>query len=218
MIYLYTGKPRTGKTHEMVRMVYNIMKKEKNTWLWVNRPLGQTLRYGKEISERSHMFDELNELNKLISWMEEKKITSSIVMIDEGQAYINARKWDELSEEIQYLLQTHGHYSIDIMMTSQHESRLDIVARQLVNYLYRMKCLKFKLGKWLLVFIGKTELDTDYMDKEDKEKIGWSLHIRTPWSPVLYDTHAKMEFPKKKNVVEHKFIKCQDCGHEKKIN
>lgn len=213
MIYLFTGKPRSGKTYNMVQWGYRLLIKNTDMWLWVNRPLGQTLKFGEEIAKRSCMFDELSELNEIIEKMEKMKIKKVLIMIDEGQAYINARKWDTLSEEIQYLMQTHGHYGIDIMITSQHESRIDITVRQLTNYLYKYK--KIKIGKW--VIMGQTELDTDNMDASEKKKIGWTkIIIHTPWDQSLYDTHAKIVFPKKKNRIEHTFMRCLECGTEKR--
>lgn len=212
MIVLYSGKPRQGKTHEMVRDAYKRMKKNAGIWTWVNRPLGQTLKWG-DLMNRVMVFDTLEELNGLIEWMDEREIKEVIIMIDEAQGYINARKWDLLSEEIQYLLQTHGHYGLDFYLTSQHESRIDIVCRQLVQVLYRFKCWHF-FG--FVLFIG-IEYDTDTMDKEVKKINGYRFYLRSPGDRILYDTHAKIDFPKRPGVVVHKFIRCDSCGVEKRI-
>lgn len=199
----------------MVHDVHRRMLKEANLYCWVNRPLGQTLRWSDDLKARTHNFDGLEELNSITEWMDKRKITDLVIMIDEGQGYLNARKWELLTEEVQWLLQTHGHYGIDFYLTSQHESRLDIVARQLVQNLTRWK--KIRLFGWVL-FYG-WELDTDYMDDKEKKKISILpiINIFSPYDPVLYDTHAKLIFPKRPDIVEHVFRRCTSCGNEKRV-
>lgn len=213
MIFAYTGKPRAGKTHELVRDINSRMKKEKDLFLWANRPLATTLDLdcGKN---RITVFDRLEELNNLVDWMDLHEIRNCIIAIDEAQAYINARKWDELSEEIQYLMQTHGHYGIDVYLTTQHESRIDVLVRQLIHYLWRFR--SYKLFGWMLI-IG-SELDTDTMDKDEKVVLRRRYWLRSPWDPILYDTHAKIDFPARKDSVVHVYKKCTSCGNERKVS
>lgn len=65
-----------------------------------------------------------------------------IIIADEGQRYMNARQWAMLSPDTEVKLQQGGKEDLDLWITAQDVSRLDLVARQLIERFYHVETIR----------------------------------------------------------------------------
>jgi len=158
MIYAYTGKTGSGKTYQMIKDAYPRWYRGEdiysNTFLLYEKFGG---RAGCNILDNPEEFSKLEHINfhiKLFySRYFKKKIKipyrgriiyfedvtelletrDGIILLDEGQALLEARNWDSLPAEFSNKLRQHRKHNLDLYVTTQNLGTIDINLRRLVQ-------------------------------------------------------------------------------------
>jgi hypothetical protein len=145
-IYCITGKPRNGKTYylatQILRWIKNGERVYSNVWVNLKSPLFK--RYFKKYNLSSESIkgdlekpeDLLDPDKQLFYWSNMRdwnKMTKGVIVCDEGTRYFNPRRWSLLSEDTEIKLQQHGKDDLDVWLTTQHYTRLDVTLRILVE-------------------------------------------------------------------------------------
>lgn len=162
-IYAVTGKPGSGKTYFLARCIAKWIMQGKRIYpnffidlkSEVFRPYYKQIcpeemleysdkkkgeRFMEEMARRlTGEFNEEdinNEEKQIFPWRnmtDWNKMTKGIIVADEGTRYFNPRKWSSLSEETEAKLMQHRHEDLDIWLSVQHYTRLDVTLRILVE-------------------------------------------------------------------------------------
>lgn len=202
MINIITGRPGSGKTYILTRIAL------------------EQLKMGKDVYANYKINWEGDNLHYWDSSMELSAISKGVIIMDEAQVYFNSRKWEALDEKLQYKLQQHRKDGLDIWGTVQHESRLDVVMRELVSRFFH--CTKVfgssENAKKPWGFIRMAEYLTEDMKREKRR------HIDARWYAIKkeycesYDTLAKIENKiSEDNIIAVYFKVCPHCGSKKPI-
>ena len=142
MITIYTGKPGSGKSYNLTRLVKQYL--ENGDDVFCNFKINETklnLKPKKSFLNKSN-----KELGTLYHWkrLEEfRKVSNAIIIMDEAQTYFNARRWKNMTAEDEIKFQQHRKQGIDIIGAVQNLNRCDTVLRELAGYVYEMK----RIGK-----------------------------------------------------------------------
>jgi len=153
-IVLYTGRPGSGKTYTMT---HHLIKK-------LNRGV---IVYSNYLIEwngtRKYPKTNLRPWSAIKEW---ENMTNCIIACDEGQRYLNSRKWESLSEQTQLKLSQHRKDAVHLFLTSQHINRLDIIARELVDFWFNCEMWwrgesVFKRGRNWFIILREYDPDTD---------------------------------------------------------
>ena len=104
-------------------------------------------------------------------------------------------------------------------LISQNIRRIDVVARELVQYYYHMRSLfsfNFR-GKHIELFI-KQEYSVEDIEKPDEKKqlLGREFVWYNQEIANLYDTTAEQEL-ENSDIIEVAYRRCPECGNLKKI-
>lgn len=109
-----------------------------------------------------------------------------IIIADEGQRYMNARQWNMLSPDTEVKLQQGGKEDLDLWITVQDITRLDLVARQLIERFYHVETVRGnpdnKKKSWYML-PKKFQIDEYlYMDYDE------GGHLRPNIDPISTET------------------------------
>jgi len=194
MIYLFVGKPGSGKTYTLVYYCYKFFKE------------------GKKIY--SNFFIDLPGVIYFKNFQDILDVENAVILIDEAQIYLNSRKWDILPEDFQYKLQQHRKDGIDIYATTQHESRLDTIFREIVGRFFVVHNF-FNLFFWLTEF-SPNEMKRNLKTIESVRIIPFKKKIAS-----LYDTLKKIDYNFSDDDFIYKDAKlriCPKCGSKKYLS
>jgi len=107
-IHILTGLPGSGKTAFLTHKATEFLAQGRSVWAnkgyTINDP---RVKYYSKIEELVHLRD-------------------GVILMDEAQVYLNARKWEVLDERFIYKLQQHRHHGLDIWGTVQNVKRIDV--------------------------------------------------------------------------------------------
>lgn len=159
MIYLVTGKNRSGKDHFVVKQIEKIWRRTgvqiyTNQPLNLKRPLINFFRV--KIFHEPKGFTELEEIFH---------VTNCIIYFTEGQELFDAQYWEQLPRRFKRKLNIHAHDRIDIWVTTPHARMIDITYRRLVHRWFHGHRV-FQIGKYKSYFglFIVREKDDDYFD------------------------------------------------------
>lgn len=191
-IYIITGKPRHGKTYFIIRnaidWIKNGVRIYSNVFLDLDNKIFKPYYKKYNLSSKKILGDidnekDLKNPNKQVFYWRNmrdwNKMNKGIIIADEGTVYFNPRKWSQLTEATEKKLMQHGHEDLDIYVSCQHYSRIDITLRVLAERIMVVKKL-FPFGNrnntksWGLIKITEHYLeDMERLDRaiyqEDKE-------------------------------------------------
>lgn len=198
-IHILTGRPGTGKTYRLTEMAIKFLKEGRE--VWANK--GYTIK-----DSRIKYYNTISDL---------VNIRNGVILMDEAQVYLNARRWEELDEQFVYKLQQHRHHGLDIWGTVQNIKRLDVVLRELVSNYYECKFFSFPFIK----FIWIREFDIKDAEKTDERRISFGFNFTTIKKEIcdMYDTFGDVEDfeDKKKMIITKTFKRCPECGKDRLI-
>ncbi len=247
-IYAFTGKPRHGKTYLMAKTTAKLLKKGERVFSNIFLNLGegalknfkppilhQGIWYGDGtiVGDLMSEEDRKNEEKQLFYWRnihDWNHMEKGNIMVDEGQRYFNSRQWEQLSEDTQIKLQQHGKEDLNVWVTVQHHSRIDIVLRQLIEKYTIVKTiwgnpnnLRPFLGLKIISAVTVDEEDLDDYDRIKKMpdladrmvlEVSKRLVLFRKKFAVIYDT--KQQIGKSESMpLVHKSRICKVCGKEK---
>jgi len=207
MINIITGRPGSGKTYALTRIALDELKK------------------GKQVYSNYFIRWEGDNLHPWKNSAELSAIKQGVIIMDEAQIYFNSRKWDSLDENLQYKLQQHRKDGLDIWGTVQHESRLDVVMRELVSRFFR--CSKLigsgEGSKTPWGVIKMLEYNPEDMQKKAKEGIDRKWFFIKKEFCDAYDTLEKISDKKTYedededyHFEEVVYKICKHCGQRRK--
>lgn len=179
MINIFVGKPGTGKTYSLVRLAYKLIQSGRD--IYSNFPI---------------FFDKLKlspKAGKIYFWKtvdDLMLLKNGEILMDEAQIWLNSRKWQDLPPELMYKLQQHRKQGINIWGAVQNVNRIDKVARELVNSVFKVK----KIGKLFLV----NEYDIEEIDKVKKQSYSFKFYFFSKKIANSYDTLAEIDYMNQK--------------------
>lgn len=236
-IYAITGRPRHGKTMEMVRIGIELLKNKERVFSNVKLNLGiGALKKLKEdiIGDYANEIDRSNPEKLLFYWTnmhEWEHFEKGTILCDELQRYFNARRWDALSEDTELKLQQHGKDDLDIYGTTQYYTRIDKALRELVEVWYDVKTvignpdnlnpfLGLKFFK--ITTVEGIEFFEHYMNMQINPNLQLEIPHRNSYRrfrrkiAIAYDTRAKIGRSEPMPLV-HKIRECNYPGCNKKL-
>jgi len=232
MIYAYTGKTGSGKTFQMIKDVfprwYNGMDIYSNTYLIFEKWGG---RAGANILEHPEVFtpiEKITEYLKLkicllrktdyipkrrgrIIYFEDitelLEIRDGIILMDEGQALLEARNWENLPAEFSNKLRQHRKHNLDLYVTTQNLGTIDINLRRLVQHWVHCRDIFALLGlrnpSWLTVHTKEIkDIDQLYNQVDDLmvESLRTGYFLIHKFTRRYYDTAYDIGFTTYKSV------------------
>lgn len=177
MINCYVGKPGKGKTYALVRLAYKAIKRGRNVHsnFFIDfRRMGIKKGYGSV-----YFWKDIQEL---------VKIREGEILMDEAQIYINSRDYWNLPKQFQYKIQQHRKHGVNLHLAVQNISRIDKVARELVNSVFQMR----RIGR---IFIA-SEYDVEDIDKVKKDLYSRSIFLLSKKLASCYDTLQEIHYEK----------------------
>lgn len=191
-IYLFTGRPRQGKTYQAVRMIFkdylckgipvksNILlnwdyMEEKTLWKKFLMKIGLKKTWKEYPKENLTYWKKLDDLYDF---------KNGAVLMDEAHVYMRARKWESLPEDMERKLAQHGKHRLDLIATTQHQDRIDKIMREIVDYWY--VCVKG------IFFFMRYEFDIDG-DKQKKYILSKRYITKKKKYYLSYDSYAEVK-------------------------
>lgn len=136
-IYIFTGRPRHGKTYALVKRGIKLLHKGERVYSNVKFNLEHFKKLPPYIEGFfSNDEDRNDESKRLLYWSsmhEWEHMEKGVIICDEAQKYFNSRRWESLSADTESKLQQHGKDGLDIYATVQHYRRIDVTVRELVE-------------------------------------------------------------------------------------
>lgn len=232
-IYAVTGKPRHGKTYFVATLIPKMLKNKERVFcnFQLNLGIGALKKFNDSIVGDIYKQEDLDNPEKLLFYWRHihqwEHMKSGTIIADEGTRYFNARQWALLSEDTEIKLQQHGKESLDIWLTTQHYTRLDVSLRLLVERYYIVKTIFGNPNNkrpWLGVKIFRI-VDLELEDLED-----YYAMLKRPELKLELDVNQKTKFFRKKYAIiydtlqmvgksesmplVHKTRSCPICGKE----
>lgn len=204
-IKMIKGLPSAGKSYLMTKIAKKAIEDGRQVYSnyklgYADQPQPQNLHYWREPRD-------------LLA------IDKGLIVMDEAHVYFNSRMWTEFPIEVQYKFQQHAKDGLDIIGTVQHEARIDVVIRELVQEWI-----------WITRLFGSAR-DTDFVFgafianhyyPEDLTKANskpwsreWHWYVKSV--ARYYDTLAKIDRPEDADISYIKMKVCSSCGHQRKI-
>lgn len=125
MIEAYVGLPGSGKSYSAVRKLLAERKKGRNVY--------------------ANFHSKYGDWNFCL-WDDMRELYNAFVMIDEAHVWFGSRAWkDNMIEDLAYW-QQHRKDGIDMVYVTQHETRVDVVLRELTVFITRFQ----KIGRFII--------------------------------------------------------------------
>ena len=224
-IYALTGRPRVGKTYYIASQVPRWLKDKRRVFsnFKLNLGVGALKKFSESIvGDIKSEADRNNPAKLLFYWRninEWNLMSNGVIICDEGTRYFNPRKWEQLSEDTEIKLQQHGKEDLDIWVSVQHYSRLDVTLRVLVE---RFLDVKRILGWGNKTFIFRVaELYLEEMERYERlgkeyleaQNVWTEWHIIWKKYCIIYDTKASVGRSEPMPLL-HITRTCPTCGKQ----
>lgn len=203
MINLLTGRPGNGKT-------YVLAAKCKD---WLDRGIDVYSNFKLDYEGRNlHYWSKPQDLLGL---------DKGIVAMDEAHVYFNSRDWANFDKDLQRKFQQHRKDGLHIWGTVQHEARIDVIIRELVNAYYQ--CTKWfgssEESKNPYGLIACSQFyPEDVATQQSRSRASPNF---TEWYWIkpsicrFYDTLAKIDLPQMEGEIAVRARICPHCHHRK---
>jgi len=203
-VELIVGLPNMGKSYEMTRRAFDAVSR--GIPVFSNYKLG----YGDEQPLGVRYWKRPEDLLDL---------DKGLIIVDEAQVYFNSRMWMSFDIDVQRKFQQHSKDGLNILGTVQHQDRIDVVIRELVQKYHVVR--KFfgsdrDSGKSWGMYKVSTFFPEE-MKKADGKPISAEYHWFKNSIAQWYDTLAKIEIPEAENIITIKYRVCPECGSRSKI-
>ena len=209
MLTLITGKVGSGKTYYLAKVAFESLLKGIDVYSNV----------------RFNIKPEYNFKGKYTYWQDFSELIAvrhGLIIMDEAQIYLNARKWLTLPEDFQHKIAQHRHHQLNLLGATQNFFRVDISMRENVDeYLegHKIGSSEGKNGElpkkiWGVFYTVRF----DPLDAKAKRREYLSLNMFFMRRKIcdFYDTHGSVG--RSLDTSEYVNIKarvCSKCGHKK---
>lgn len=223
MIYVTTGLTSQGKTLELARTAYKLLKRNvkwrKKTGL--ARPIAHNFPISAEVikefgEEYFHRWDDPEELPQL---------RECDILWDEVANHVDSSDWQNLSLDLKVFFRQHAKRGIDIYATTQRWGSINNNFRALVDELYvahkligsrRPSATKPKVKHpWGIIWLDEQKQESFLKDKlETAGILGWRFLFITKDLVNLYDTSYEVpnaKFAPLKHV--ERFCQVPNCPY-----
>jgi len=184
MISLVEAKPGQGKSTYATYMIMDMLIFKKNIKVATNIPL--SLPESKKRRNLYHVND-WQDIKKLMyehieNTTRDRKIEGTLVFVlDELSILLDANNWDNLPQEVKFLLRQHRKFGVDIIGFSQSVRDIDVKYRRLVQRLFTIrKLFVVPIPKYPYGLFWVREWDSDDVDKEKQERNPLPLIFNPP--------------------------------------
>jgi zona occludens toxin len=136
MITLYTGLPRSGKTHGFVEWLDALQKSWSGSNSGDTRPVYSNIKGLLLKHLPLPILDEVYDANGVLTYYAvdwPKIVDGAFVLIDECQDTFPPRAAGQKAPAHVACLNTHGHHGLDIGLITQHPKLIDNAVRRLVQ-------------------------------------------------------------------------------------
>jgi len=224
MIYLYEARPGQGKSVYATYRITNALKKKK-------------YHVATNIQDIDIHSDRLKKVN---TWKDIQKVIydhlalvgkghegSLLLVLDELSLLLDARSWDQLPQQVKFILRQHRKFGVDVIGFSQSVKDIDTVYRRLVQRLFVIKKLFMWKYKVPFGFFWVREYDSDHVDKDRAERTPYpilshmpELVFVDPWILWSMDSWAIFTPPPQQIEVRHYTHVCEDphCDHQRIVH
>lgn len=209
MIYAITGKPGSGKTYFILRLIKKYLQDGRDCFC--NLKIDETFLDLKPKKSSFFIFGKRKpkELGKLYYWddlTKFRKVHSGVIFMDEGASYFNSRKWSSMSDEDLVKFQQHRHDGLDIIYSSQNFDMVDKVIRQLTNFVYI--CHSFGPNSKTTWFFWSNLFDPEYVNnKEKKSSYKRQIYFFNQRLANAYDSWNLTNRDFEKELIEKIFVR-----------
>jgi hypothetical protein len=232
-IYAVTGKPRHGKTYYIAAQIPRWLKDAEQSGYKIFSNIKLYPEYlgydtDKIVGDLYCQADRENPEKLIYYWKnidEWNLMTHGRIIADEGQRYFNARSWSMLSTDTEIKLQQHGKEDLDIWLTTQHYTRLDVTLRVLVEKFLIVKKIFGGTGNPRPIFglggiIHVTEHYLEDLDRYERQTDASEMSIKPEYSEYrlirvklarLYNT-LEMVGLSRPMPLRHNERLCPTCG------
>ena len=138
MITVTEGKPGVGKTTYGADVVERALYDSRT---YVATSLQLKLPDNHPAKDRLQILPITNTMGAVLALPYHilfKKYKRIYLILDEFQMVANSRKWKEVPEEFEYLMQQHRHFRVDVLGLVQSVKRADVVVRELMQVFQRI--------------------------------------------------------------------------------
>lgn len=184
MIALVEAKPGQGKSVYAIYRMIHVLMLRKDVQVRTNIPIKFPPRFDKKYGDRLGYVATWQDIKREMMTqtsdvMSKKREGTMIFILDELSLLLDANNWDNLPQEVKFLLRQHRKYGVDILGFSQSVRDIDVKYRRLVQRLFTVS----KVFVWPYFFAFGVfylrEWDSDDVDLEKRERQPLSL-LRYP--------------------------------------
>lgn len=218
MISIVVGRPGQGKTLYGVDRIFDGLADKKcfvATNIEVNFDPNDKRKYRYRYLNPAQTIPEILNID-IHDLFRNQGFKRILLVIDEVQTIMNARRWEDLPPEFEFFLQQHRHFHVDMIGLTQSVRRADTVMRELVQFFYKLDkifTVRTPLGSFGFFFVW--EYDPDSIESADRsyKSVGVmglpKIFFASPFIMKMYDTYQ--EFPSlakegKKELVEYVYV------------
>lgn len=144
MVFL-VGRPGSGKTLLAVKMAIERMRQ--GVPVYANFPLWDIKTGRRAGIVRS--WDHLRDLCTLVD--EDHGVRNFLCVVDEGNVWATSRKAFDVPTWLLSFWAQRRHYGLELIITAQHENRVDVVLRETVDLIGVCERVRW-LPKWVPLF------------------------------------------------------------------
>lgn len=222
MIYVTTGLTSQGKTLELARTAYKLLRRNIKWYekTGKKRPLAHNFPINAELLKRHGGF--------FHRWYEPEELPllrECDVLWDEVANGMDSSNWQNVSMDLKVFLRQHAKRGIDIYCTTQRWGSIDINLRSLVDEMFvahkvigspRPSATKPDIRHpWGIIWLEEQDQKSFLEDKLKSSGIlGWRIFLITKELVSLYDT--RYEVPQAKFApLKHieRFCEIPNCPH-----
>lgn len=152
------------------------------------------MRAGERVYANFDIWDERRGMvaGRVYSLLQCLDLRECTVVIDEANQWCNAREWSRIPSQVLSAWQQSRKDKLDFIFTSQHESRVEVVIRELVDFILVCERVPF-IPKWVPLF----RVQRTFLEEVEQVRAGKVFRAEYYWlkDDELggYDTDEKID-------------------------
>lgn len=220
MISLYEARPGQGKTTYAMKMIDDLLHFSLRKYK-VASNVPTVVQHERFISLPPSGWDPVLEV--IYQHLEKdfddvKKEGTLVIILDELSLMLNARNWDSLPNEVQFILRQHRHFGVDIVGFSQSVQDIDVAYRRLVQNLHSIHKIAvlplLGVGSYGLFMIRDYDPDDVEVKRREREPVGFPrFKLIDPPIYKMFNSWERYRFPRGHVTETVEYTVCS-AGHK----